>query len=308
MTFSATPAALFRMVGARPITILFDEVDAIFDSKRRRQRRPPRNAQRRIQARPPPSPRCKGDAGNMVIERFRVFAPAALAGIAGECPTPSPPAPSPSTCAAAPRRNRRTVPRTADGADSPHRSATRWPRGWPVVGEQVGAATPDMPAGVTDRAAEIWEPLLAIADAAGGHWPETARAACRPLRHHRPAEPDLRPNPPARRPPRHLHRTRSHPHEHRGNPRRPPQHGGRTLGRLLRQTPQRPPARLRIGRLRRQGQPYQSGGKTIKGYVIDGETGLGDAWARYLPAEAPPAHRKGTDMADNQTRLSSTSC
>jgi len=28
--------------------------------------------------------------------------------------------------------------------------------------------------GVTNRPAEIWEPLLAIADAAGGHWPGTA--------------------------------------------------------------------------------------------------------------------------------------
>lgn len=35
-----------------------------------------------------------------------------------------------------------------------------------------------MPDGVTDRAAEIWEPLLALADAAGAHWPITARAAC----------------------------------------------------------------------------------------------------------------------------------
>ena len=39
-------------------------------------------------------------------------------------------------------------------------------------------AQPDMPAGVTDRPAEIWEPLLLIADAAGGHWPDTARHAC----------------------------------------------------------------------------------------------------------------------------------
>jgi hypothetical protein len=30
-----------------------------------------------------------------------------------------------------------------------------------------------MPEGVTDRSAEIWEPLLAIADTAGGHWPDT---------------------------------------------------------------------------------------------------------------------------------------
>lgn len=35
-----------------------------------------------------------------------------------------------------------------------------------------------MPDGVRDWAAEIWRPLVAIADAAGGHWPETARAAC----------------------------------------------------------------------------------------------------------------------------------
>jgi hypothetical protein len=36
-----------------------------------------------------------------------------------------------------------------------------------------------MPEGITDRPAEIWEPLLAIADIAGGHWPTTARNACR---------------------------------------------------------------------------------------------------------------------------------
>jgi hypothetical protein len=33
MTISATPAALFRMVSEGPITILFDEVDAIFNAK-----------------------------------------------------------------------------------------------------------------------------------------------------------------------------------------------------------------------------------------------------------------------------------
>jgi hypothetical protein len=36
-----------------------------------------------------------------------------------------------------------------------------------------------MPEGVRDRSAEIWRPLLAIADAAGDHWPATARDACR---------------------------------------------------------------------------------------------------------------------------------
>ncbi|MGH3427943.1 MAG: DUF3631 domain-containing protein, partial [Mycobacteriales bacterium] len=47
------------------------------------------------------------------------------------------------------------------------------------VGTRLGDAQPVMPEGVTDRSAEIWEPLLAIADTAGNHWPATARAACR---------------------------------------------------------------------------------------------------------------------------------
>jgi Protein of unknown function (DUF3631) len=38
---------------------------------------------------------------------------------------------------------------------------------------------PDMP--VEDRAADTWEPLIAVAEAAGGHWPKTARAACKAL-------------------------------------------------------------------------------------------------------------------------------
>jgi len=41
----------------------------------------------------------------------------------------------------------------------------------------IGRVTvPDMPDGVVDRDADIWEPLIAVADVAGGHWPETARA------------------------------------------------------------------------------------------------------------------------------------
>ncbi|NQE88636.1 DUF3631 domain-containing protein [Nocardia terpenica] len=31
--------------------------------------------------------------------------------------------------------------------------------------------------GVEDRAADVWEPLIAVADMAGGHWPHTARTA-----------------------------------------------------------------------------------------------------------------------------------
>jgi hypothetical protein len=36
---------------------------------------------------------------------------------------------------------------------------------------------PPMPDGVTDRAADVWEALLSVADAAGGSWPDRARVA-----------------------------------------------------------------------------------------------------------------------------------
>jgi hypothetical protein len=39
------------------------------------------------------------------------------------------------------------------------------------------AARPEMPAGVEDRQADAWEPLLVVADLAGGEWPQKAREA-----------------------------------------------------------------------------------------------------------------------------------
>jgi hypothetical protein len=37
------------------------------------------------------------------------------------------------------------------------------------IADQLQEAWPDMPEGVVDRDADVWEPLVAIADAAGGH-------------------------------------------------------------------------------------------------------------------------------------------
>ena len=41
----------------------------------------------------------------------------------------------------------------------------------------IDEARPDPIHGLNDRANDCWEPLLAIADAAGGHWPKSARQA-----------------------------------------------------------------------------------------------------------------------------------
>lgn len=47
--------------------------------------------------------------------------------------------------------------------------------------EQIGKARPETIKGLNDRANDCWEPLLAIAEAAGGDWPTIARQAARNL-------------------------------------------------------------------------------------------------------------------------------
>ena len=43
--------------------------------------------------------------------------------------------------------------------------------------DQIRDATPEIPDKLHDRAADVWEPLLALADIAGAHWPRVARDA-----------------------------------------------------------------------------------------------------------------------------------
>jgi hypothetical protein len=43
--------------------------------------------------------------------------------------------------------------------------------------DRIASVRPEIPAALNDRAADIWEPLLAIADIAGGEWPQLARDA-----------------------------------------------------------------------------------------------------------------------------------
>lgn len=45
------------------------------------------------------------------------------------------------------------------------------------VRDELGSSWPDLPDEIQDRDADVWEPLIAVADAAGGHWVETGRAA-----------------------------------------------------------------------------------------------------------------------------------
>jgi hypothetical protein len=53
-----------------------------------------------------------------------------------------------------------------------------WGRG---ILDVLREARPDMPASLSDRATDVWEPLVAIADVAGQAWPSRGREAARAL-------------------------------------------------------------------------------------------------------------------------------
>jgi hypothetical protein len=174
MTISATTAALLRLVAQGPITILFDEVDTIFragSSGHGEALRGLLNAGYKRTA-------TVARVGNGCVQRLPAYAPAALAGIAGNMPATI-------TSRAITIHMRR---RKVNESVQPFRERAVVKQARPIrdalatwvcsVVDQISRAEPEMPEGVVDRSAEIWEPLLAIADAAGGHWPETARRCC----------------------------------------------------------------------------------------------------------------------------------
>ena len=65
-------------------------------------------------------------------------------------------------------------PDRADHLDLLARKAVRWAQD---NAEAIATVDPKMPHGIINREADNWRPLLAIADAAGGGWPERARKA-----------------------------------------------------------------------------------------------------------------------------------
>jgi hypothetical protein len=292
MTINSTPAAIFRMVSAGPLTLLFDEVDAIFNGKNGGGNEDLRALLNAGYKRSATVARCVGDTRAMRVERFRVFAPAALAGIAGAMPATI------TTRAITIHMRKRAPDEHVDEfieelvereAEPLRTDLAAW---LDRVGDQLTAARPAVPDGVTDRSAEIWRPLLAIADLAAGHWPDTARAACRYFvlnpGHQQPLSWGVR----LLRDVREVF-TRHH------TDRLPTSvlvtelcaldeaPWGDLHGKPLN-------ARRLADELRRYGvrsKDVKLPGATtaVKGYRIDGDGGLADAWRRYLPPSATAA-------------------
>ena len=167
-------ATVFFVLNQRPRrTMLLDEADAIFgpraDAMRYEGLRAILNSGNRQGT---PVPRVKMEGRKRELEEFDVFGPKAIAGI-GKLP---------DTVAdrCIPIRMKRRAPnetvarfrrRIVEADAVPVRE---WLESIADVSLVTDVPVPDE---LNDRAADGWEPLLAIADKAGGHWPTQARLA-----------------------------------------------------------------------------------------------------------------------------------
>lgn len=172
MTVNTSPAVVFRVIGKNPPTLLVDEADTIFGPKAG-DKEDLRGLLNAGHQRNRPAWRISGPEHKPTA--FPTFAMAALAGI-GDLPDTI------MDRAIVIRMQKRKPGERI----TPFRSRYSVPElhalrdrlaGWlvPLRGTVAGAV-PKMP--VEDRAADTWEPLVSVADLAGGHWPARARAAC----------------------------------------------------------------------------------------------------------------------------------
>jgi hypothetical protein len=173
ITVNISPAALVRSIGEKdPPTLLLDEADTIFGRKAADNHEDLRGIVNSGHQRN--RPYIRWDATSRQREDCPTFAMAALAGI-GDLPDTI-------MDRAVIIRMRRRAPgelvepyrtrRDRPPLEAIRGQAASWARAHRA--ELVHLA-PDLP--VEDRAADNWEPLVVIADVAGGDWPARARKA-----------------------------------------------------------------------------------------------------------------------------------
>jgi hypothetical protein len=173
ITVNASPAAVYRAIGTdTPPTLLVDEADTIFGGKNADANEDLRGLLNAGHQRNRPA--IRWDAGTRSLETIPTFAMAALAGIGA----------MPDTI-----EDRAVVVRMRRRAPGESVAPFRYRRDRPALSQLAGQlsgwlaahlaelekAEPVMP--LEDRAADTWEPLIAVADLAGRDWPELARRA-----------------------------------------------------------------------------------------------------------------------------------
>ncbi len=167
LVFSPSVAAIFRKLAQEQITLLFDEVDTIFTKRGKDDQNEDLRALLNAGYRRGASiPRCVGPRHD--VQEFAVFAAVALAGI-GDLPDTI------MTRSIVIKMRRRTAREVIEQYrvrlhEQEGHALRDQLAGWAKsVGSTVGESWPALPEGVTDRRAEAWEPLIAIADAAWRH-------------------------------------------------------------------------------------------------------------------------------------------
>jgi hypothetical protein len=175
---NVTPAYLSRKVGDEekgPPTILYDEIDTVFGPKAKENEeiRGLLNAGHRRGA---VAGRCVVHGKKVETEEIPAYCAVALAGL-GWLPDTI------LTRSVIIRMRRRAPGETVTPfrrrvyAAEGHKLQRRLAAWAARLVDAMTAARPEMPPGIEDRDADVWEPLLAIADAAGGQWPKRAREA-----------------------------------------------------------------------------------------------------------------------------------
>ncbi|QSY50494.1 DUF3631 domain-containing protein [Streptomyces griseocarneus] len=180
ITVNASPAAVFRSITENPPTLLVDEADTLFGSAKVAEKNEEmRGLLNAGHQRNRPTLRVSGP--NHEVSKFPTFAMAALAGI-GDLPDTIM-----DRSVVIRMRRRRPGEKVAEFRtvrDTPalHALRDRLMAWLAPLHATAMDLTPPMP--VEDRAADTWEPLIAVADLAGGPWPEAARAACLAMTKH----------------------------------------------------------------------------------------------------------------------------
>jgi hypothetical protein len=171
---NVSPAYLFRKVGSDDgVTILFDEIDTVFGPKAKENEeiRGLLNAGHRRGA---VAGRCVVRGKEIMTEEIPAYAPVALAGLGWLPDTIL----SRSVIVRMQRRHQgERVEQFRHRIHGPEGERVRteielWARTAPAE-----ITWPELPAEITDRDADVWEPLIGVADLVGGDWPARARAA-----------------------------------------------------------------------------------------------------------------------------------
>jgi len=172
---NTTPAYLFRKVSdeAGPPTILYDEIDTVFGPKAKDNEdiRGMLNAGHRKGA---VAGRCVVRGKIVETEELPAYCAVALAGLND--------LPDTIMSRSVVVRMRRRAPTEKV---EPWRLRINAPQAEPIrealaawAAESAAAITwPELPPEIQDRNADVWEALVAVADLAGGDWPERARVA-----------------------------------------------------------------------------------------------------------------------------------